>query len=367
MRTNMKTKAQSRQPGSTLRSIVMPLVLCFVALQINAISPKLCEPRTGDRVTVDILDAKHHLAIDNADTVSLVNIAPLRKSVMQIWNPVPEDTIAKYYITLENELKKIAALNGQNRVIYQQRPGYSRRFSQGLPYGLFQQSVADEPYETRCHMDGVMDCHSRGNSSTCTFENICLITPEADTLKNVTLVRTVVTDSLYYPDATHFHCGTYKSWYAPGYRYPILFATSDSIIDTDSGIIDSDHKLYAISPFSQENEIKDDPVNEEIRYTRSNNNNTGEDYDRTGIKNRNGDTPSSVTWKGDKSLVVTRIFDENEMTEIILCDVNGRIFYYHECNDSSSEYNIDLSGCPPGLYLLHIAGTSDPTVYRFRL
>lgn len=119
-----------------------------------------------------------------------------------------------------------------------------------------------------------------------------LVTPEGDTLRNVTHRRYLKTGAMSawltpppYPTVkdtliipvdsierflttdTITHRRTVDSWYLDGYRYPIAEQTVDQIY-YQGVMTDIRHRTLYYPLFTQENEITDDPVNQAIRDER---------------------------------------------------------------------------------------------------
>lgn len=341
--------------------------ICVVSMQVFAVSPFLCEPRTGDKMTVDYFPGKPAIENDTTNIVSIYGMNPSAKLKMEIWAPTPEDSISKFYVLMDREMKKVSSRNGENREIFCVRPGYTRQFIQGQPYGLIQRTHTDELFESRCRIDGVTNCFTSGKLSSSKREGVYFISQEGDTIRDVTNVKIVVSDSLHFPAESIYHKGVYKKWYAPGYRYPILFTTTDTIYSSDGVLIDSNSKCYSISAISQEEQIKNDPVNEEIREALAELNRQKAEGDYKPRSNKNDNTPSYIRWTDKNTLTVTKSFGSEPFTEILLCDIQGHLYFVTGCEDNLSEYQIDISGFNPGMYLLHIVSGSETKVYRFWL
>lgn len=339
---------------------------CATVVCSYGISPLLCEPRIGDRLSAEQMAGRP--MIDNA--AGIVNVSRMTVTgitELGIWNPVPSDTLSRLYVTSGSELKKIRGAAGDMYISHENRPGYIRRFPSGMPFGMVAENKVNATLVSDGRIDGITDYSSSGRY-TLTLRDYIIISHDDDTLKNAVCVKTSVCDTLHFSDAEpSMHKGVYSEWYAPGYRYPVLSCAIDSIFDMERNLSDASEKWQRIIREMQEESIKDDPLNEEIRKAIADE----ENRQRTALPiqsdERCENTPPFLRWNADKTeIIVTETFSDEAFMEVILCDIHGRLYYSSKGEGPDQIYHISTSGLIPGIYILYIGREEEPYVYQFR-
>lgn len=350
-------------------------ILCVFAILFAAVpdvrsaSSLLWQPRIGDAVRVDILDCNPEFT-SSAKTINLVSASVTRTCEMKIWEPAPDDTTATFYRTFDNEFESIVNNDGNCVCLYRRTPGYMRRFPQGLPWGMPENIHACSPVSSIGHADNITDYHSRGTLKTTVSGGITFVGADGDTVANSECVEYYAVDTVYYSSTNiNLHHGIERQFYGPGYRYPLLVCSNDTIFDSDGLVVDVSENYYSINPKVQEEDIEDDIVNEEIRRIVAEESlypdNPGHDSHSFNEKNP---FPSFITWNsGHNKLIVSNVLGMNGTAEILLCDIQGRVYHSGAVSASSDSYEMDLSICPPGYYLLYVGSDESPYLYRFRL
>ena len=364
----MKMTSNSRQLHGITPNRLLHLILFWMAAFNGwSISPLLCEPRAGDRMNAEVL-VGHPVVNDTASIVDLSRTSGHGSIELGVWAPLPGDTLSRFYITLGNELKKVRGSAGCFYVTHKNKPGYTRRFTTGKPIGMTCIEKTNAAFDSNGLIDGISDYYSTGHYNLAAKDCITMITRDGDTIRNVVCVRTAVCDTLHFSESEpSLHKGIYAEWYAPGYRYPVLYCSADSIFDVEYNLADAAEKWYCISPETQEECIEDDRLNEEIRHA------VAEEKNRPGPSQNSpakthGNTPPFIKWNADKTeITVTQTFSDSAFTEIILCDIHGRLYYSDKGDGTEKTHNISIAGFNPGVYLLYIGREPEPYVYQFTL
>ncbi len=350
-------------------SILSVFAIIFAAIpRVWSISPLLCQPRIGDVVKVDILNNTPAITT-SAKIVNLTDIPVFRTSEMKIWEPAPDDTTASFYRTIDSEFESIANINGNYRCLYRRTPGYMRRFPQGLPWGMPVNKSVALPVNSIGHADDVTDYHSNGIIKTTITDGITFVSPDGDTIANSVCVEYNIIDTIYYSNTNaSLHHGSEQQFYGPGYRYPLLVCHNDTIFDSEGLIVDILEKAYSINPQVQKEDIEDDIVNEEIRRIVAEESLHPKGQNQESHSYYDNQLPPFLKWNSEHNkIVVTNILGMNQMNEILLCDILGHVYYSTIASGTTDSYELDLSICPPGYYVLYIDSAESPYLYRFRL
>lgn len=151
------------------------------------------------------------------------------------------------------------------------------------------------------------------------------------------------------------HKGTLKQWYARGYRYPVLEHSADYMITMDGDTIDYINKWLCIDIKQQEEKIRDDVVNEMLRYVLDGSNNLPKFVKHSHDSANPAVISANIEWNAEtETLTVLRSFsDKNSFEEYILCDASGRV-YSHGILEPSEQFSISLKTYSPGIYVFVI-------------
>lgn len=186
-----------------------------------------------------------------------------------------------------------------------------------------------------------------------------LITPETDTLRNVSRIHItrISHDNLMARcDESCHKAGALASttmseedylWYAAGYRYPILHVSTSVAAGDSTGIV------WYTPPYELENLAMDD-ANLSVRSS-----NSDGAFSDDSIHNRSSEILSYSIHKspGDGRVTVTYDMTADGTVSFILSDVRGTVYTsFSQSHGTGSGYTADirLNGLRTGVYVLYI-------------
>lgn len=76
-----------------------------------------------------------------------------------------------------------------------------------------------------------------------------------------------------------------------------------------------------------------------------------------------------MKWNDDRSSITVSQNSLNgaSLKNVILCDIQGRVFFSKENLGPDSSVSIDVSGLNKGTYVLYVGTDEEPLSYRFML
>lgn len=271
---------------------VMIALGAAIAPQVNTLlDSERNLPRAGDRLTLTELTGSIH-DTDSTRTLDL-SAEKCRKEVNRRY-AVTDDTLLMELT--DSEVKIYNTDDGSLTLLEERKPGQRiRAVNPERTLALPAAAGAGESghFITFGRLGTLGEIQESGRTESRVSERShTLITPEGDTLRNVThrqyrktgamsawlappLHPTVNDTLMVHADSierfletdTIIHRRTVDSWYLDGYRYPIAEQTVDQIYYQES-LTESRHRTLYYSPFIQEYEITDDPHNQAIRDKR---------------------------------------------------------------------------------------------------
>lgn len=276
-----------------------------------------------------------------------------------------------------------------------------------LAYPFTYGSRIEKDFMFRGKYSGIDSLTSMGHSTVCADAFGTVTLPDADTLNNVTRVRTVNDSRIRIyntqktangimnftsqaPDdsLTHHKEEIYR-WYAEGYRYPVFETITHTYYKNDKPLSRFNTAFY-YPPCEQQFESPDS-VNSRVRerlvqnrqqsYSNSSRNNTrnrSKNYDSDDI---NGSENGSGNEFGDKNgaftvdtksgnVSVNYNLTENSEIEIILTDLHGRVFGYiphHTQSGGTYDENVTVKSLNPGDYILSFIVNGEAQSYKFKV
>lgn len=350
-------------------------IILLSALKIAAISPELTIPRIGDTFQV----AKLHNAPAFVDSArmnpNLVDASVDSYMKFAVWEPSPLDSVATAVMVIGKDITSLKLAGDTLWQISKHSPGISRYYDTLPTFNIPREGMVSQHVKSHGNRDNIGDYSTSGSQTSTLIKDLLLITENGDTLNNVECSLQVTTDTLMFDGAksTYFSKSTLKKWFAPGYRYPLLFHEQASILSTDYELIDSVSTWYVISDRLQEHELAPDPENEELR-------------NQLLLSRNSGKNPLSKK-KNSYSYGPEHEFDynpENKTITVALPDYNDEEFnfsyeiwsisgveYYSRSMTNARRsmpkngFTVDLKKLPPGQYVIKICRYSQEYTYKF--
>lgn len=207
---------------------------------------------------------------------------------------------------------------------------------------------------------------ANGNSTVEADSYGSLIMHDGDTLRNVLRVHKCYTSHVRMSkinnelpidtirDTLVKHIEDVYSWYAEGYRYPIVETVKHIYKDKDK-VIDNFGTSFLCSleeQASNTNDIKNIKGKEKVR---SNNRQESENSSNNKGSELLSDDP--VISQTDENIIISLISPFSGNIELILTDMYGRVFNYKKekmVSGESVEINLNKDGLIPGEYLLYM-------------
>ncbi len=348
------------------RILAITAVFSLVCISASAYSRLLNFPRIGDRLTIDILDNNSVKTDSLLTTINLTSAKIISTERYSVWEPAAGDTLSVMLEITGREQKYLSDYQNTLFCITEIKPGYSRYYTYPKPYIPVDQSNTVYPVSSFGRAENVVKYASNGHSRINISRGGKVIISESDTLENVDHIHLNLSEKMIFGDSTVLHYSTTDRWYAPGYRYPVLSHQLDIMLTETRDTVDTNSKWIYISPDIQEKELTNDPLNENIRHDikdpfRYNNpesgNNTAD----------NRPTPPGIRWNADGTVLTVSQpgMQSGQYTQLILCDIQGRVFYTADFSGDDTELRIDVKVLNKGTYILYIATGGDPVTYRF--
>lgn len=351
------------------RHLGIAMVYILTVSVAYGITSHLNTPRISDKVTMYRLKTGPHQSSATPKILDLTSIFIEQREMMSIWEPAPDDSLSDMNIMIGRELKHIVRKPEGLFCHKEQKPGYSRQYNNMIPYIVFQ-AHNRSPYHVTSsgHAGNMSDYHTTGTCAVTAHPDFDIVISNNDTLHNVECLEISLRDVLAFNDTLrNNHESHVRQWYAPGYRYPVLTQRMDILFTEQGDTLDYDSVWEMIAPDCQENEITDDTVNEEIRHMVTDQHHyLPPDTDKGNRPNKYA-TPPYINWNNPDEIIVTDIFSSDAFRSIILCDIHGRVYLFHEFSDLERSIPVSVSELPPGVYLICVETDGEPLTYRFRV
>lgn len=351
-----------------MKGTIFTLATIFLtSVSASAYSHLLNFPRIGDKMDISVLSGKSVKTDTLSTTVDLTVSTIETNERYSVWAAAPGDTLTAMMVMAGREQKYLTA-KGYNlfcRSVI--RPGYVRYFKNELPYAINNHSACLFRVTSQGRADGISEYTSDGQSEYKYRGGCTIILPEADTICNVERITHSIIEKMMFGDSVVMHHCNISEWYAPGYRYPVISHQSDIMLTVDKDTIDTNSRWTYIAPATQEDVITDDPINENIRaeINALRNENAAEQPRRNHDKAET--MPSNIRWNSDRTTItVSRpTITGEQYGQVILCDVQGRVFHASHFTNDSNDIQINVSSLNNGTFILYIGTDSEPITYRF--
>lgn len=351
------------------RTKITLIIIGILAIQsLHAYGNDGNTPRAGDRLTFHRLKSAPAWTDSAQLSPDLSSAAVTGSALLQVFPPSPADTLSALCITFARVVMNAGEHDGKLCHISEYTPGDSRKYR--IPYPLNFAMESGKVYPAVS--DGLITEGDRYATSGIVTGNVTYglavtIEPEK-TIRNVRCVESVAVDTFTFSRTEPFvHTGTVREWYAPGYRYPLLRMQHDAIATLSGEPVDSVSSWYMTDPDGQEESITDDPVNEAVRYAIRESGRSRFIPGGTDPGDNGGDPGAvKVTDRGG-SIAVSSPSGSGGITEILLCDISGKVYDYRSFPDGAPEVTVTKERLLPGLYLLHISSGTDTSVYKFNI
>lgn len=355
----------------TLSKFFTCIAALFASGVTFGISPILTSPRIGDSMTELRLKAEPRWTDTAQYCPDLRNTTIDNRMAMAIWQPSKNDSVTDILITrgryIVNLVQDADTLKWHSLL----SPGRKRIFDTNPVYGVPFKSSLNEDVSTHGSIDNVTNFSTKGHWRTTKIDNLSLITFSGDTLVDVVCIQVDVIEEIIHdgyeePDTTEYR-GCIRTWYAPGYRYPILTNEKGALYDP-GWVHDRVDTWTAIDPDEQSDNIKDDFVNELIRNRYKNGGEPKNDTKLPGNFHNVENLPANSLVYYDKNnnfVVINPSMRGDSPQSFILCDISGIVYDHGDV--PASGLQIPTDDLLPGTYLVHISGAEEPIIYKFRI
>jgi len=353
------------------RTWLVLFAVIFVRQTTMALSPRLCSPRIGDRLVIKQLDGVPMFVDTLNSCPNLTNSQIEKNLIMQIWEPAPDDSTSTLVIAKERIVLNMSGTLGNYSISAMSKPGSNTRYNPPLPYGVCDSLSHDFRFTSSGNIASIGNFKSSGRYSSQLTDNLSIVSIEGDTIKNIECLTNLLNETI---DAnggeSYVHHSRERRWYGTGYRYPLVAEFNDVILSLEGDTIDSNIVWQIIEPQSMDN-LADDPVNDYLRsITQNENHNTNEEYETISGQNKNSAVGDFIINSNGENITVTLhagIIQSDQIRNLLLCDIHGRVFYYNTYSEPSQSASVPLTGMPPGVYLLNIESDNSSAIYRFKM
>lgn len=353
----------------TAAALILPLISWATA---GGVSPELNSPRIGDRLDIAVLAGPPSFSDSLRMCPDMTDIAVSHTEPFAVWAAAPGDTITAMCLTQGRSTEELTFDDGIYLYRTRQNPGFYRRYDSSLPYGVIKDAAMADTLMAIGRADGVSSYRTSGKYRISTTSGLKIVSPDGDIAGNVECVIREVDDRMFFDgDSTVcIHHGTDKSWYATGYRYPVLRQKYDLLVSEDGDTIDSRVTWEALALSEQEAAIDNDPVNSEIRRlikeqkdAPGNNSRNISDKDRS--KDRLHQSVS-IDYAAN-TVSINRTPGDSRFIDMMLCDIGGRVYQSRVFGDDAQAVTLSLDGLAPSTYLICIRTTDEPIICKFNL
>lgn len=359
---------------ATVNKIATALILPFLSwVAVGGVSPELNSPRAGDRFDIAVLASSPMFSDSLRLCPDLSEVATASTEKVAVWAAAPDDTVAALCIVRGRSTESLALTDGIYCSLTESAPGFYRRYYSVYPYGVIKENSRTDTLIASGRADALSFYKTKGTYRITTAGGLRIVTFDGDTVDNVECVVCEVDDSMAFDgDSTvYIHRGMTQSWYAPGYRYPLLRQHREVLLTECGDTIDSNIKWEAVALSQQESKISNDPVNEEIRraakeraeqrYYREKDYSHGEP---SGIARLHNSV--SVDY-GSATVMISRAAGDSRYLDMLLCDISGRVYQSYVFGDDEQSVSLSLGALPPSTYLIYIRTTDEPIICKFNL
>lgn len=355
------------------RIFYIAAIFSLLSLNAAAYSHLLNYPRIGDKMTVCILDGNTVKADSTRGTIDLSEAKIMSREKYSVWAPAPNDSVSSMIVITGRQQKYITQDKNNLFCTTEIKPGYKRYFEYPLPFAI---DKVDSLYYTITSFGRAEAISEYTTVGTCNYKRFgewTVINTETDTISNIDGIEMSIIEQMAFEDSTVVHkCRIYE-WYAPGYRYPVLSHQSDVMLSGSNDTIDTNSLWIYIAPDTQEYELTDDPVNENIRRDIKNSEyvsyHTPKSKAPGSTPGRHDGTPSGIKWNEDHTVLTISqpLMTGDGYTQVILCDIQGRVYHAEQLSGNNPCVSIDVRLYNKGVYILYISTDSEPVAYRFIL
>lgn len=355
-----------KRPVSVAVAVILMYIMTSMAY---AYSHLLNFPRIGDKMDISILSDKTVKTDSLLTTVDISGADVVSYERYIVWGPAPDDTISAMMVMVDREQKYLTEKNKNLYCHSVIKPGYVRYYKEELPCCIERTDENSFIVISEGRIDGVSEYSTHGEFNYSISEGFTLILPQSDSLRNVERINQRVTEKMLFGDSVVIHHSNNSEWYVPGYRYPVLSHQQDVMLTESNDTIDTNSRWVYIEPLTQADEIKNDLINESIR---SEINNSKHKSPSMPVKNKigaNDITPPNIRWNSDRTIITVsgRSLTNEQSGEIILCDIQGRVYFLDYFTGDNADININVSTLNKGTYILYVGNDSEPVTYRFTI
>ncbi len=353
----------------TAAALILPLISWTTA---DGVSPELNSPRIGDRLDIAVLAGPPSFTDSLRLCPDLSDISVRHTEQLSVWAAAPGDTLTAMCITQGRKTEELVLDGGVYLCRTRQTPGFYRRYDSVWPYSVIKKDSQADTVSATGRADGISSYRTSGRYRMTTASGLRIVTPDGDNAGNVECVVCETDDRMFFDgDSTVcIHHGTDKSWYAPGYRYPVLRQKYDLLVSEDGDTIDSRVTWEALALSEQESAIDNDPVNEEIRrIIKERNYDIGCNNQNLSDERHRNDRPhQSVSIDYAASTVsINRTPGDSRFIDMMLCDIGGRVYQTYVFGEDRQSLTLSLDGLAPSTYLIYIHTADAPVICKFNL
>ena len=352
------------------------------------------EPRLGDSMIREELKNNSITSDSIGYNINLSKCKIDREWEVIYMEPALNDTISS--ITLSTMSRNIAKLVGTSygiAVINESKPGQKLYYTKPYPEFVLT-SDTTALFSGKGRKGSLTPFKTQGTWHSSLQHDASLITPECDTLKNLTCaelninsdIQLEVGDSIF----IYAHKGTRRQWYAMGYRYPIL-EMNEHVFYIGDSIVDSSKQWSYLSTQNQEIQIENDIENETLReairnnifYSRSTqasnysthanieNKQTIENPNINNLHNVKVATSFMANLDWDISTQIAKIILSSNSTNTItvfatLCDSGGKVLQHEKIDlNGHGVIRFSMQNYQAGIYFALIESGIDNVSFKF--
>lgn len=340
-------------------------------------------PRHGDSLQREELKSSSVTTDSLGNNVDLSKSVTIREWHIQYHLPAKKDTVSAMLVTTEG--KSVCHLvDTQYGLASLDDIKAGQQIHYSTPFPEFVLTRDTSAYFSGNGRKGSLsEIELKGKWTFSSKSGTSVITQDCDTLKNLLCTALYAEGNVFWTIGDSITDYKYhslrKQWYASGYRYPILELTEHSIYDKNSKTLDTDNRWTYFSPLSQEEQLKEDPDNEEIREfqpiqydkpSKSGNRETNPDrktgYDNQPFIGDNGFSASSI-WKKETQIAeITISSTKHTAVQLCLYDAGGKLLQMKTKKLSGwDKFNFNLHQYASGTYLIIVESEAGNASFKF--
>lgn len=349
----------------TKRILIIFNIVLFLTESVMAVNPLLNFPRPGDEVIFHQFEKEPEWIGSLSPDISKVKIK--RGEIMRISNGLTNDSVRNICITRGREIKTFGIADDSLHLLSEYKPGFSRVYPSGVFLSPDSLPWINADIRSVGRIDNLDEYSSSGCMTIGYFTNLKIII-DNDTLHNVECIRAETDEILsFYRNGNLRHKRVSRYWFAPGYRYPILINSEDSLLSMSDEPVDNTSIWEYSLPDEQGEMTENDPLNEYMRDMltyNSDDGNIGNAADEKGGSNDDENRFPSIPAENG-ILRIKSPFGSDGITSVMITDLSGRIYLSERHNRGIPVFETDISVFPAGVYILIVSSDNESFIRKF--